>query len=135
MITPTKRDRIWMQRFDRPTVTAIRGTLLRFYTASKKLEECDLVGIGDNDTVTMVTPATEFKLKGYPFWTSDSSGIVSSLLKNVENKEIFLTQLQHYTQKLFLFTFFVIGDEGGIATRQTLCRILETLRENGWEVS
>ena len=78
-----------MQRFDRPTVTAIRGTLLRFYTASKKLEECDLVGIGDNDTVTMVTPATEFKLKGYPFWTSDSSGIMSKLPKSPRNREIF----------------------------------------------
>ena len=91
MITPTKRDRIWMQRFDRATVTAIRGTLLRFYTASKKLEECDLVGIGDNDTVTMVTPATEFKLKGYPFWTSDSSGIRHTFAKNARKNEIFLT--------------------------------------------
>ena len=80
-----------MQRFDRPTVTAIRGTLLRFYTASKKLEECDLVGIGDNDTVTVVTPATEFKLRGYPFWTSDSSGIMTNIPNNVKDEETFLT--------------------------------------------
>ena len=75
MISPTKRDRIWMQCFDRPTVSAIRATLLRFYTASKKLEECDLVGVGGSNSVTVgSTSATEFKLKGYPFWTSDSSG-------------------------------------------------------------
>ena len=74
MISPTKRDRIWMQCFDRPTVSQIRATLLRFYTASKKLEECDLVGVGGNNSLTVGTSATEFKLKGYPFWTSDSSG-------------------------------------------------------------
>ena len=74
MIGPTKRDRIWLQCFDRSTVSAIRATLLRFYTASKKLEECDLVGVGDNNGLPQRSSATEFKLKGYPFWTSDSSG-------------------------------------------------------------
>ena len=74
MISPTKRDRIWMQCFDRPTVSQIRATLLRFYTASKKLEECDLVGVGGPNNHPVGSPATEFKLKGYPFWTSDSSG-------------------------------------------------------------
>ena len=74
MISPTKRDRIWMQCFDRSTVAATRATLLRFYTASKKLEECDLVGVGGNSGFAMGSTATEFKLKGYPFWTSDSSG-------------------------------------------------------------
>ena len=74
MLTPTKRDRLWMQCFDRPTVSAVRAALLRFYTASKKLEESDLVGVGGSQSLTVSTPATEFKLKGYPFWTSDSSG-------------------------------------------------------------
>ena len=79
IISPTKRDRIWMQCFDRSTIAAIRATLLRFYTASKKLEECDLVGVGGNHGLAMGSTATEFKLKGYPFWTSDSSGIKSSI--------------------------------------------------------
>ena len=74
MISPTKRDRLWLQCFDRPTVSEVRATLLRFYTASKKLEECDLVGVGDNNPLCQWSTATEFKLKGYPFWTSDSTG-------------------------------------------------------------
>ena len=81
MISPTKRDRLWMQCFDRASIAAIRGTLLRFYTASKKLEECDLVGDGGSNTLTDDN-ATEFKLKGYPFWTSDSSG--SALYWNIK---------------------------------------------------
>ena len=87
MISPTKRDRIWLQCFDRPTVSAVRATLLRFYTASKKLEECDLVGVGDNNGLSLGSPATEFKLKGYPFWTSDSSGILLSYKSNIEKEE------------------------------------------------
>ena len=83
MLSPTKRDRIWMQCFDRSTTASVRATLLRFYTASKKLEECDLVDVGGNHGLAMASSATEFKLKGYPFWTSDSSGIISFLLIKV----------------------------------------------------
>ena len=75
MLSPTKRDRLWLQCFDRSTVSAVRSTLLRFYTASKKLEECDLTNeMNDGNSFSLVTAATEFKLKGYPFWASDGIG-------------------------------------------------------------
>ncbi len=82
LLAPGRWDRLRLFGFDRPTIEAIRQTILRFHQTK---DPDDRQGGG----------VVEFKLKGYPFSCS--------------------------------------SDES-VSTRILICRMLEAMRDKGWEV-
>ena len=84
IVSPVRRDRLWLQNLDLGSVQSIEATLMRFYQ-TKPLE-----------LVQLSPKSQEYKLAGYPFWATG---------------------------------------EDGVDTRLTMCRILETLREQGWSIT
>ena len=83
MMTPARRDKLWLLDFHKSTHEEIKDSLKKFYQ-TKPIKEF----VYGQDMV-------ELKLEGYPFWTNEV-------------------------------------DELSVNTRQMMCRILETLREDGW---